>query len=97
MLERIFKLKEHNTNIRTEVLAGITTFVTMAYIIVVNPAILEAAGIPKGPSTLATILSAAFGALLMGFYARRPFAIAPYMGQNAFIRRSLSSWISWEP
>ena len=57
----------------------------MAYIIVVNPAILEAAGIPKGPSTLATILSAAFGTLLMGLYARRPFAIAPYMGQNAFI------------
>jgi nucleoside phosphorylase len=57
----------------------------MAYIMIVNPAILEAAGIPKGPSTTATILSAAFGTLVMGFYARRPFAIAPYMGENAFI------------
>ena len=57
----------------------------MAYIIVVNPKILEAAGIPFGPSVVATILSAAFGTLLMGLYARRPFAIAPYMGQNAFI------------
>jgi AGZA family xanthine/uracil permease-like MFS transporter len=57
----------------------------MAYIIIVNPAILEAAGIPKGPSMTATILSAAFGTLIMGFYAKRPFAIAPYMGENAFI------------
>jgi AGZA family xanthine/uracil permease-like MFS transporter len=57
----------------------------MAYIIVVNPAILEAAGIPKGPSTTATILSAAFGTVVMALYAKRPFAIAPYMGENAFI------------
>ena len=57
----------------------------MAYIIVVNPAILEAAGIPKGPSVTATILSAAFGTLIMGVYAKRPFALAPYMGENAFI------------
>ncbi|HUP01794.1 MAG TPA: NCS2 family permease [Gemmatimonadota bacterium] len=70
---------------RREALAGTTTFATMAYIIVVNPKILEAAGIPFGPSVVATILSAAFGTLLMGLYARRPFAIAPYMGQNAFI------------
>jgi AGZA family xanthine/uracil permease-like MFS transporter len=66
-------------------LAGITTFMTMAYIIIVNPAILEAAGMPKGPSMVATILSAAFGTVVMGLYARRPFAIAPYMGENAFI------------
>ncbi|HSB32819.1 MAG TPA: NCS2 family permease, partial [Nitrospirota bacterium] len=57
----------------------------MAYIVVVNPAVLEAAGIPKGPSMTATILSAAFGTLVMGVYAKRPFAIAPYMGENAFI------------
>lgn len=57
----------------------------MSYIIVVNPKILEAAGIPLGPSMVATILTAAFGTLLMGFYAKRPFAIAPYMGENAFI------------
>ena len=57
----------------------------MAYIIVVNPAILEAAGIPFGPSMVATILTAAFGTLLMGLWANRPFAVAPYMGQNAFV------------
>ena len=57
----------------------------MAYIIVVNPAILEAAGIPKGPSTTATILAAAFGTAVMALYANRPFAVAPYMGENAFI------------
>jgi len=57
----------------------------MAYIIVVNPKILEAAGLPFGPSMVATILSAFFGTLMMGLYARRPFAIAPYMGQNAFV------------
>ncbi|HET6360658.1 MAG TPA: NCS2 family permease [Gemmatimonadota bacterium] len=66
-------------------MAGTTTFATMAYIIVVNPAILEAAGMPFGPSMVATILTAAFGTLLMGFWANRPFAVAPYMGQNAFV------------
>lgn len=88
LIEKIvsyFRLKELCTDIRTEIIAGVTTFVTMAYIIVVNPAILEAAGIPKGPSTVATILSAFFGTILMGLYARRPFAVAPYMGENAFI------------
>jgi AGZA family xanthine/uracil permease-like MFS transporter len=85
LLEKWFKLKEHKTNISTEVIAGITTFLTMAYIIVVNPAILEAAGIPKGPSMVATALTAFFGTFLMGIYANRPFAIAPYMGENAFI------------
>jgi AGZA family xanthine/uracil permease-like MFS transporter len=85
MLERIFHLQAHHTGVRTEILAGFTTFITMAYIIVVNPAILEAAGIPKGPSMIATILTAAFGTLIMGFYANRPFAIAPYMGENAFV------------
>jgi len=85
MLEKIFKLQEHGTNVKIEVIAGLTTFMTMAYIIIVNPAILEAAGIPKGPSMVATILSAFFGTLLMGVYAKRPFAIAPYMGENAFV------------
>ena len=84
-LDRYFQLSEHHTTVRTEILAGLVTFVTMAYIIVVNPAILEAAGIPFGPSMVATILSAAFGTLVMGFYAKRPFAIAPYMGENAFV------------
>jgi AGZA family xanthine/uracil permease-like MFS transporter len=80
-----FELSRHGTSYRQEFLAGTTTFLTMAYIIIVNPAILESAGIPRGPSMVATILAAAFGTILMGLYARRPFAIAPYMGENAFI------------
>ena len=84
-LDRYFQISEHGSTVRTEITAGLVTFVTMAYIIVVNPAILEAAGIPFGPSMVATIISAAFGTLIMGFYARRPFAIAPYMGENAFV------------
>lgn len=84
-LNQYFKLPQLNTDIKTEIIAGFTTFVTMAYIIVVNPAILAAAGIPKGPSMVATIISAFFGTFLMGVYAKRPFAIAPYMGENAFI------------
>jgi len=85
MLNRYFRLDELGTNVRQETVAGITTFVTMAYIIVVNPKILEVAGIPFGPSMVATIISAFFGTMLMGVYARRPFAIAPYMGENAFV------------
>ncbi len=85
MIKKFFQLEELGTNVKTEVLAGITTFMTMAYIIVVNPAILQVAGIPKGPSMVATILSAFFGTIIMGLYAKRPFAIAPYMGENAFI------------
>jgi len=85
LLDRIFNLRANGTNVRTEVVAGVVTFVTMAYIIVVNPAILEAAGIPKGPSMVATILTAAFGTIMMGLYANRPFALAPYMGENAFV------------
>lgn len=84
-MKKYFEFARYDTSYRQETLAGITTFLTMAYIIVVNPAILEAAGMPKGPAMTATILSAAFGTLIMGFYAKRPFAIAPYMGENAFI------------
>ncbi|HUJ71155.1 MAG TPA: NCS2 family permease [Verrucomicrobiae bacterium] len=97
MLERLFKLRERGSTVRTEVLGGTTTFVTMAYIIVVNPAILSYAGIPSGPSTVATILSAAFGSLLMGLYANRPIAVAPYMGENAFIAFGLAAMgIGWQ-
>lgn len=85
MSGRLFRLEEHGTSVRREIIGGITTFITMAYIIIVNPAILQAAGIPRGPSMVATILAAAFGTLIMGFYANRPFAIAPYMGENAFV------------
>jgi AGZA family xanthine/uracil permease-like MFS transporter len=97
LAERLFKLRENETTARTEILGGATTFITMAYIIVVNPAILSFAGIPQGPSTVATILAAAFGSLLMGFYANRPIAVAPYMGENAFIAFGLAVMgIGWQ-
>ncbi len=85
MIERFFKFDELGTDFKHEAIGGLTTFITMAYIIIVNPKILEAAGIPFGPSMVATIVSAFFGTMLMGVYAKRPFAVAPYMGQNAFI------------
>jgi adenine/guanine/hypoxanthine permease len=85
VLERLFRLSENQTTLSRELIAGITTFTTMSYIIVVNPAILKVAGIPAEPSMVATILAAVFGCTLMGLYANRPFAIAPYMGENAFI------------
>jgi len=85
VLKRLFRLEEAQTTIGREVIGGITTFVTMSYIIVVNPAILKAAGIPAEPSMVATIVTAIVGTLIMGLYANRPFAIAPYMGENAFI------------
>ncbi|HSB52555.1 MAG TPA: NCS2 family permease, partial [Dissulfurispiraceae bacterium] len=84
-LSAYFDLERLHTTASREVIAGSTTFVTMAYIIVVNPKILEAAGMPFGPSMVATILTAFLGSLLMGVYARRPFAVAPYMGENAFV------------
>ena len=97
MLERLFKLQERGSSVRTEVLGGATTFVTMAYIIVVNPAILAFAGIPVGPSTVATILTAVAGCLLMAFLANRPIAVAPYMGENAFIAFGLAALgIGWQ-
>lgn len=84
-IRKYFEFDRFQTSFRKEMVAGITTFMTMSYIIVVNPKILEAAGIPFGPSMVATILTAVVGTLIMGLYARRPFAIAPYMGENAFI------------
>src|SRR5579871_1419024 len=84
-LARHFGLERAGTTLGREVTAGVTTFVTMSYIIVVNPAVLQSAGIPAQPAMVATIVTAIFGTLLMGLYANRPFAIAPYMGENAFI------------
>lgn len=84
-LDRLFALDRYRTSLGREVVAGLTTFTTMSYIVVVNPAILSAAGIPEGPSFVATAVVAAIGCYLMAFYANRPFAIAPYMGENAFI------------
>lgn len=83
--DSFFRLSEHGTTVRKEVLAGTVTFVAIAYIIIVNPAILKAAGIPYEACMAATIISAAFGCLVMGTYANRPFAIASYMGENAFV------------
>jgi AGZA family xanthine/uracil permease-like MFS transporter len=83
--------------VRTEVLGGLTTFITMAYIIVVNPAILADTGIPLEPGTVATILTAVFGSLLMGLYANRPIAVAPYMGENAFLGRiAAERMLGWQ-
>ncbi len=84
-MRRFFAFDQHHTSLRREAIAGLTTFLTMAYVIVVNPAILVVAGLPVGPSMTVTILTAVFGSLVMGLWARRPFAIAPYMGENAFI------------
>lgn len=83
-MERLFKLRELGTDIKTEVLAGITTFLTMAYIIVVNPAILSAAGVPFDQVFIATILAAVVGTLIMAIFANYPIAIAPGMGMNAY-------------
>ncbi|MEJ5152310.1 NCS2 family permease [Comamonas sp. MYb396] len=83
-LDKYFKLGEHGTTVRTEVLAGITTFLTMAYIMFVNPSILGDAGMPKGSVFVATCLIAALGSVLMGLYANYPIAIAPGMGLNAY-------------
>ncbi len=83
-LDNYFKLGEHGTNVRTEVLAGITTFLTMAYIIFVNPSILGDAGMPKDSVFVATCVAAAVGTLIMGLYANFPIGLAPGMGLNAY-------------
>ena len=84
MLERYFELRAHGTTVKTEVLAGLTTFLTMAYIIFVNPDILSAAGMPKDAVFVATCLAAAVGSAIMGLYANYPIALAPGMGLNAY-------------
>ncbi|EJT83807.1 xanthine/uracil/vitamin C permease [Pseudomonas putida S11] len=83
-LERIFKLKQHGSTVRTEMIAGVTTFITMAYIIFVNPNIMADAGIDHGAAFVATCIAAALGCLLMGLYANWPVGLAPGMGLNAF-------------
>lgn len=84
LLERHFKLREHGTNTRTEVLAGVTTFLAMAYIVLVNPAILGQAGMPVASVAAATCLAAALASILMGLVANVPLALAPGMGLNAY-------------
>lgn len=84
MLEKLFKLKENKTDVRTEVVAGITTFMTMAYILAVNPSVLSAAGMDHGAVFTATAIAACIGTLLMALFANYPFALAPGMGLNAY-------------
>ncbi|MGH3087881.1 MAG: solute carrier family 23 protein, partial [Rubrobacteraceae bacterium] len=98
ILERIFKLSERGTNVRTEVIAGITTFMTMSYIIFVNPLILSDAGIPREAAFAATILASVFATLLMAFWANFPVAVAPGMGLNAFFAYTvvLGQGLSWQ-
>ena len=84
MLERLFQLKAHDTNVRTEILAGVTTFLAMAYILFVNPSILGATGMDKGAIFVATCLAAAIGSTVMVLIANYPIALAPGMGLNAF-------------
>jgi AGZA family xanthine/uracil permease-like MFS transporter len=101
MLERLesyFEFTRLGTNWRTEILAGVTTFLTMAYIVLVNPAILSAAGMPLAAVTAATCLSAAFSSILMGVVARYPIALAPGMGLNAYFTYTvcLKMHIPWQ-
>jgi AGZA family xanthine/uracil permease-like MFS transporter len=97
-VKHYFDFAGHGTTYRRELIAGATTFVTMAYVIIVNPAILAAAGLPRDAMVTATIIVAASGTLLMGLYARRPFAVAPLMGENAFIAFSVVGVLgySWQ-
>ena len=84
MLEKVFKLKENNTTVKTEVIAGITTFMTMAYILAVNPSILSASGMDAQAVLIATALAAFIGTICMALFANYPFALAPGLGLNAY-------------
>lgn len=84
MLEKMFKLRENHTTVKTEILAGITTFMTMAYILAVNPSILSAAGMDQGAVFTATVLASFLGTVCMALFANYPFALAPGMGLNAY-------------
>ena len=98
MLEKFFKLSENGTDVKTEVVAGITTFMTMAYILAVNPSILSAAGMNQGAVFTATALASLIGTLLMAIFANYPFALAPGMGLNAYFAYTvvLGMGYSWE-
>ena len=98
MLEKMFKLKENNTSVKVEVMGGITTFMTMAYILAVNPSMLEAAGMDKTAVLIATALASFIGTLMMAFLANYPFALAPGMGLNAYFAYTVcgSMGYSWQ-
>ena len=89
MLEKLFKLKQHNTTAKTEIVAGITTFMTMAYILAVNPDLLAAAGMDKNGVFVATCLASFIGTMCMAIFSNYPFALAPGMGLNAFFAFSV--------
>ena len=89
MLEKMFKLKENNTTVKTEVLARITTFMTMAYILAVNPSMLAAAGMDKTAVLMATCIASFIGTLAMAMLANYPFALAPGMGLNGMWRNGI--------
>ncbi|NRR30331.1 NCS2 family permease [Oxalobacteraceae bacterium] len=97
-LDRFFKLTENGTNVRTEIIAGLTTFLTMAYIIFVNPTILGDAGLPKDAVFVATCLAAALGTAIMGLYANYPIGMAPGMGLNAYFAYAvvLGMGVPWQ-
>jgi AGZA family xanthine/uracil permease-like MFS transporter len=95
-LERLFKLSENQTTIRTEVAAGVTTFLTMAYIIFVNPTILAEAGVPFSGALFATCIAAAVGSMMMGLVANYPFALAPGMGLNAYFTYSVVKTMGYD-
>ena len=98
MLEKFFKLKENHTDVKTEVLAGITTFMTMAYILAVNPTMLADAGMDKTAVLIATCLAAFVGTLAMALFANYPFALAPGMGLNAYFAYTVCDTMgySWQ-
>ena len=83
-MEKFFGLKKNNTNVSTEIMAGVTTFFAMSYILFVNPTILSASGMPFQAVFLATIIASIIGTLVMGLFANVPYAQAPGMGLNAF-------------
>lgn len=97
-ISKYFQLDELNTNVRTEVLAGFTTFISMSYILFVNPNVLGAAGMDKGAVFTASALAAAFGCLMMGIYAKYPIAVAPDLGINAFFAYSvvIGMGVKWQ-
>lgn len=97
-ISKYFQLDELNTNVRTEVLAGFTTFISMSYILFVNPNVLGAAGMNKGAVFTASALAAAFGCLMMGIYAKYPIAVAPDLGINAFFAYSvvIGMGVKWQ-
>lgn len=98
MLERLFKLKENKTNVKTEVVAGIVTFMTMAYILMLQPMFMESAGMDYGAVTVATALISAIFTFIMGVYTNLPFALAPAMGSNAFFAYTLvqGGIVNWQ-